>query len=93
MSYWPNGTNARQLLLERARKNAAALKRANYRPAEDPKRSCGTCGAFDARTGMCSMFDEKVEADHTCDDWVTRVNKVSSLALAQLAKLRRRVLG
>lgn len=48
----------------------AGLEWADYRKADGPARSCGTCAYF--RAGVCGMFDAPVEANMTCDEWTTQ---------------------
>lgn len=50
------------------------LKVPNYREAEDPEQSCGTCEAFRPhgnQFGQCAMFNVGVEPTATCDRWVS----------------------
>ncbi len=45
----------------------------SYRPADSEDvpegRNCGNCEYFDAESGMCSAFNEVVDAAHYCDRW------------------------
>lgn len=44
----------------------------DYRPATDPRASCGTCQAFlaaDDGVGHCAWFDAPTTTAYTCDDW------------------------
>jgi len=45
----------------------------NYRPAEDPDTSCGSCRHFDAMSSSCDLYDIKVARDYVCDSY-DRVN-------------------
>jgi hypothetical protein len=41
----------------------------NYRPAEDPDTSCGSCRHFDAMSSTCDLYDVKVARDYVCDSY------------------------
>jgi len=45
----------------------------NYRPAEDPDTTCGSCRHFDAMSSTCDLYDVKVARDYVCDSY-DRVN-------------------
>jgi len=48
----------------------------NYREATDKemkaKKNCGTCKAWDSKTGYCKWYDFTCKADHICDAWVRK---------------------
>jgi hypothetical protein len=48
----------------------------NYREATDKemkaKKNCGTCKAWDSKTGHCKWYDFTCKADHICDAWVRK---------------------
>ena len=48
----------------------------NYREATDKemkaKKNCGTCKAWDTKTGYCKWYDFTCKADHICDAWVKK---------------------
>ena len=46
----------------------AAMQPPNYREAEDPARSCGTCVYFDGE-GRCEAFKVDAAPRMTCDEW------------------------
>jgi len=36
------------------------------------KKNCGTCKAWDSKTGYCKWYDFTCKADHICDAWVRK---------------------
>jgi len=62
---------------------------ANYRRAEDPARSCGTCSMFLPVQRACTLVRGRIRAEDTCDYWQPRAvaKHLAELPLTDLPHL------
>lgn len=56
-----------------ARTPSLSKESVNYRPAENPARSCGTCVMF--HSGKCDLVLGEIKSADTCDRWEAKTEK------------------
>ena len=59
-------------------------KEANYRPAENTTKRCGTCSMFrDSNHPRCTLVQRPIRTHMTCDYWSKQTQRRENHALHQ----------